>query len=626
MASASPVRDDRAALAGNPTDAQALIQLGADCAERGQTSRAIALFRRAFRCKPTDGAPALVLANLERARGNAQIAADWYHRAIALNPQSANALASYGTNRLESDLMAEAERYSRRALRLDPGSSLAAINLGMALKAQGRTDESLAAFQQAVALRPDYNRARFAACIAHLPMIAEGPDDVLRRRSDYRRALDALATRYAVATPQQRAAAADAVGSMQPFFLPYQGENDRALQATYGSLIANLMQERYPQFRTPLSMPEDEPDGRLRIGFVSAHFQHHSVWKITTYGWLDGLDRSRFRPYCYHLAYRDDAQTGIARRLVPDFRDGPHGFEDWARIIRADRLHALIYPEIGINATTARLATLRLAPVQAIGLGHPQTTGLDTIDYFLSSALMEPPGNESFYTERLVRFPNMGITYIPVPLPRRDLTRAELGIRDDAVLFACCQSLFKYLPRLDHVFPAIAARAPNVQLLFLRLEGETATDIFEQRLARAFDAAGLDYRRHCVIAPRLDAARFAGMLRCADLFLDSIGWSGFNSSIEALLQGLPVLTLPLQACRARHSAAVLTTLGMPDMIARDLDDYIDKAAALAGSPSLRAETAARVRTLAPRLCRDPEPLAAFERFLVEAIRQRAAAG
>src|SRR5262249_58393548 len=86
----------------------------------------------------------------------------------------------------------------------------------------------------------------------------------------------------------------------------------------------------------------------------------------------------------------------------------------WREIILADALHILIYPEIGMGPVAAQLAAQRLAPAQCNFAGHPETSGYPTLDYFLSSELMEPPDGQQHYTERLVRLPNMSTYYEPV--------------------------------------------------------------------------------------------------------------------------------------------------------------------------------------------------------------------
>ena len=133
---------------------------------------------------------------------------------------------------------------------------------------------------------------------------------------------------------------------------------------------------------------------------------------------------------------------------------------------------------------TERLAGLRLAPVQATSWGHPDTSGLPTVDDYLSSDLMEPPDAQAHYTEHLVRLPNLSIWYEPPALTAAALSRSDIGVPQEAVVYWCCQSLYKYLPRFDGIFARIAAAVPDARFLFIEYpHGQRVNAIFRERLA-----------------------------------------------------------------------------------------------------------------------------------------------
>ena len=115
---------------------------------------------------------------------------------------------------------------------------------------------------------------------------------------------------------------------------------------------------------------------------------------------------------------------------------------------------------------TIKLGSLRLAPVQMTSWGHPNTSGLPTIDYYLSSDLMESENAEEYYSEKLVRLPNLGICHQPLPIRPKPVSKTDLGIKDSEIMFWCCQSLFKYLPQHDDVFPRIARNLDRAKFVF----------------------------------------------------------------------------------------------------------------------------------------------------------------
>ena len=205
------------------------------------------------------------------------------------------------------------------------------------------------------------------------------------------------------------------------------------------------------------------------MGIASGFFSQHSIWKIPTKGWVENLDKTRFKLYGYYLGQHADEATETARKSFSQFMTGPLTVERWAELIRGDDLHVLIFPEIGMDGMSLQLAALRLAAVQAMSFGHPETSGLPSVDYYLGSELMEDTGADAHYTERLVRLPNLAIYYTPPPTALVDLARADIGLRSNATAYWCCQSLHKYLPQHDIVFPRIAELVNDCRFILHQL-------------------------------------------------------------------------------------------------------------------------------------------------------------
>jgi predicted O-linked N-acetylglucosamine transferase (SPINDLY family) len=243
------------------------------------------------------------------------------------------------------------------------------------------------------------------------------------------------------------------------------------------------------------------------------------------------------------------------------------------------------------------------------------------MDYFLSSELMEPADADAHYSERLVRLPNLSIYYEPAELRSVALDRAQLGLREEAVVYWCCQSLPKYLPQFDEVFPRIAAAVPGCQFTFIEFAaGPSVTQAFKARLDRAFAAAGLKASEHCVFLPRLSPDHFAAAIGECDILLDSIGWSGCNSILESLVHDRPIVTYAGEMMRARHSAAILTMMGLGETIAPTVDDYVAIAGRLGQDSAMRASLSSRIAASKHRVYRDMDCIKALEAFLERAVR------
>jgi protein O-GlcNAc transferase len=506
------------------------------------------------------------------------------------------------------------------ALRIDPNSFAAHYNLGMALRGEAGIAEAREHFSRALALKPDFLEAELACCMAELPALYQYPAEIDERRAAYANRLKPL--REKLAKGNGPAALVDAIGSHQPFYLPYQGRNDRELQSLYGAAVCSALGAR---FATPVSPPPPAAQEPIRLGIVSGFFRQHSNWKIPIKGWLKMLNRDRFRVFGYHTGVERDGETAAAATLCDGFRAGPLSLEGWRSAIGADAPHVLLFPEIGMDKVSAQLAGMRLAEVQCTSWGHPVTSGFPTIDYFISSDLMEPANEEMHYSEKLVRLPNLSIYYEPVDVPPVQIGRAELGLRGDAAVYWCAQSLPKYLPQYDEVFARIASEVPGCQFVFIEFAGgKGVTEMFKARLDRTFDAIGLKARDHCVFLPRLAPERFAAAIGRCDIVLDSIGWSGCNSILESLAHDLPIVTLAGELMRGRHAAAILHRMDVRETTAGSVEEYISIAAALGSDRARRGEASSRISSNKHRVYRDLECIVGLESFIEQAVRGRGA--
>lgn len=605
----------RRAIAIKPDYPEAHYNLGSALRELGLHEEAIASFDRSLKLRPdfakahnNRGASLEALERLEEARAA-------YANAVALAPDFADACRNLGRVLLQLDRGEEAIEVFNTALRLRPDDAESWYLRGRLFVDLGRNDEALADLAQALALKPGHAGARFAECIAELAIVYNDEAEIGRRRAAYERKLRLLAAD--VAADRLNGDLVTAVGAQAPFLLAYQGGNDRPLQEIYGGMVHAIVARAFEPAALP---PPPAPGEPIRVGIVSAHFFGHSNWKIPIKGWLGQLDRSRFRITGYHLGVTRDANTDAAARLCDRFVHRPHDVKGWREEILADAPHALIYPGLLMDTQSLQLAAQRLAPVQMTSWGHPETSGLPTLDYFLSSDLMEPEDAQQHYTEKLVRLPNLSIYYAPVNTPPEPVTRAELGLRDSATVFWSAQSLYKYLPQHDDIYARIAKEAGDCQIVFVRHHGGGVTEVVKARLARAFARHGLDADRHCVFVPRMSQGKFVAAAGLADILLDSIGWSACNSALESLAHDLPIVTYAGPMMRGRHSAAILTMLGVPETIAATPDDVVHIAVELARNPEKRRAVVARMAREKHRLYFDRAPVTALEDLLANAVR------
>jgi protein O-GlcNAc transferase len=560
----------RAAIAADPNHAAAHANLGALLRDLGRPGEAAPLLERALELDPSLTPPAFNLAMLRIDQRDWRAAGELLDRYLAVRADDANA------------------HYWR----------------GNAAMGQGDAAAARASYAQAVMLQAEHAQARWGFAMAQLPAVPASAQEQAEGLSNFARELEALQQWCSERDP---AALAPAVGAQQPFYLAYIEEDHADLLRRYGALCTTLIGAWAKKVGVP--PPAAKHAGKLKIGIVSAHIHSHSVWHALLRGWLQHLDRERFELHVFHTGGTSDAETAWAGRQAR-LHQRLGEWTAWAKAISDQRFDALIYPEIGMDATTLRLASLRLARVQLAGWGHPLTTGLGTIDGYVSAAAFEPEGAQAHYTEQLLALPRLGCAYQPYGTTPQSLDLAAWGIAATDTLLLCPGVPFKYAPQHDAALVEIARRCPGAKLVFFRPAGEHARKL-EERLRAAFDAGGVDFAAAVRLIPWQSQAAFFGLLKRAAVFLDTFGFSGFNTVMQAVECGTPVVAWEGRFMRGRFASAVLRELQLPEWIASSHEDFVAKVARLAADADVRAKVTQQLGQRAPGLYGDQASVAAL---------------
>jgi len=603
--------------AASPGDIDARLNLALILKSTGDLSGAAAQFENILASHPRQPECHLNLAEIHARQGMDDLALAHAHKALEFGPKAAGFHNNLGNVYRAMRRHAEAVAQYDEAIRLDPDLYMSFYNRGLSLRSLGMIAAAQQSFVNALERRPDFLEARLAACMANLLPLYRSPEEMASCRASYEKDLTEL--NLELQRLNDPASLTDAIGSHQPFYLPYQAELDLPLQASYGLIATRVMERRYEPFAPHVAGATARP---IKIGIVSGFFRRHSNWRIPIKGWIGQLNRERHAVIGYHTGSERDAETELASSTCAKFVEGLTSLDDWRKAILGDAPDVLIYPEIGMDKISNQLAAQRLAGVQCCSWGHPVTSGLATIDHFLSSELMEPPDAQTHYSENLVRLPNLSVYCEKPPAPARQFQRQELNLRSTAVKFWCCQSLPKYLPQHDDVFPRIALKVGDCQFAFIEFpDSRFLTDIFLRRMDDAFARYGLNAAEHCVMLPRLTADDFLAAMGAFDVLLDSIGWSGCNSTLDSLVHDLPIVTLAGKFMRGRHTAAILEMMNMGDTVAADLSQYVERAGSLGREPQHRKEFSDRIARNKHRVYEDAACIGGLEQFLAAAIRR-----
>jgi len=607
----------RRALALRPDHAEALCNLGNTLQAQGDPQQAMVCYQSALALKPDYAQAHSNLGNVLKSSGRLADAVTCYRRALSAKPDYSEAHNNLGIVLFEQGQLDEAAASFERALAHRPGNAEAHNNLGNVMREQGRADAALACYRRALALKPDYAEARLDLAISAIPVFAGSVAEGGAAYADFTRALDEL-TGWCSPDPGKLG---NAVGSNQPFYLAYRPFDVTSLLSRYGELVcaaaAAWWRGQYGN-GADVCVPRD----RIRLAVVSGQVRQHPVWEVVLRGIVAQLDRRAFEVFIYHTGVITDQETAWASSQVDRFIQGPKPTPAWLAQIRQDRPDVLFYPEVGMDHATCALAALRLAPLQLAGWGHPVTTGLPSMDLFLSAQLLEPVLAEQHYREKLVLLPGTGVCTQPSALAAKPWGGAA---RQSGVLrFALCQQPIKFDPA-DDALVARIARAVGASEFWLASPGKLswATARLRDRLAVAFRAHGLDPDAHLRVMPWLAREHFLDFLDEMDIGLDCPAFSGYTTAWQALQRGLPMVTLEGEFLRQRLAAGLLRQVGITDGIAHSREQYVDIAVRWAQQCRQPAQWAARreaLRRAAPAANHNIAAVRAFEQTLIAAVR------
>jgi protein O-GlcNAc transferase len=238
--------------------------------------------------------------------------------------------------------------------------------------------------------------------------------------------------------------------------LAYQELNHRDVLTRFGDACMQAM-----SFMQPVSTTCSATTTKIKLGVVSEFFQSHSVWEALIKGWVDGLDPNVIELHLFDLGKAQDEQTQYAKAHAHRYTKCPPDVKACIAEIEASHLDVLIYPDLGISAMAYRLASLRLAPVQWATWGHPETTGLRTIDSFVSADALEPDDAQAHYVEPLIRLPNLGCAVSSPTMQARAPDWAAHGLDLTRPMLVCGGTPFKYSAAFDELLVNVAKQNPS---------------------------------------------------------------------------------------------------------------------------------------------------------------------
>lgn len=531
---------------------------------------------------------------------------------LRVQPDQGGAQLYYGAVLRSLNRIPEAQAAFTAAHRLYPGQTAPLTNLAVLAKEQGQIEQARHWLQKAYDLSGD--PALLFRRMGALPIICQSREEILAVRETLREeTLRFQAQGFTLSQPVTE------IGQTC-FLLAYHALDDKPLQEAVAALYRHAcpaLTQTAPHCLPDQRRPPD-PDQRIRIGFVSEHFFLHTIGQLN-HGLIKALPRDRFHvTVCLTPRPMDRLRQEICESADALVELVPGNLEETRRRIASQRLDLLYYTDIGMTPFTYFLAFSRLAPVQTVTWGHPDTTGIPNLDYFLSCDAMEPPDGARHYSETLVRLPGPTVLYPRPQFAMPFKSRAGYGLPEDAHLYVCPQSLFKIHPDYDALLVEILRRDPKGLLVFVTGRYRSVWEILHARIART----GPDVAHRIVAVPPLSTIDFVGLMAVSDVMLDPLHYSGGNTSLEAFSQGVPIVTWPGAFMRGRHTYGWYKLMGVDGLVAKDWQQYVDLAVLYGTRADARHEARRVLRERAGRLYQRTDSIAVLADVLEQAARSR----
>jgi len=515
-------------------------------------------------------------------------AVDAFGRAVALAPRHAAYRVHLGAAQTNAGRAGEAVRTLEAALALEPRSTAAWINLGNACQRAGDADRAIEALERAIALDP----AR-AAAHNNLGNLLKETGRVGEAMAAYRRALDADPTLVTAAS--NMLVAQKLLDDRTPV---------EVLDAHRA--WARAVERDVPP-RASVRPGVDVPDRPLRLGYLSP--DAHVALPAFVRPVFASHDRERFRVHAYYNnPQRDERDPAIAARVT---RRVLAGLDDAraAALVAADDLDLLV--DLAGHTGHNRLAIFarRPARVTFTWLDYVSTTGMSTIDFRITDAVADPPGEaELAHSERLLRLPVPAWCWTP-PAQAPDPGPPPLA-RAGAPTFGSFNHSMKLTDATLAVWRALFAALPGARLVAVGVPPGAA----RRRVLESLSVAPARVE----FVPRLDDVAYRAMYGRVDVALDPTPFSGATTTLDALWQGVPVVTLPGPWTWSRSSASLLAGMGAEAWIARDVAHYVEIARGLVADAAALAATRGALRA---RVAASPmTDVAGFVRHLEDAYR------
>ncbi|MFL0724396.1 MAG: tetratricopeptide repeat protein [Prochlorococcus sp.] len=599
----------------NPNSPGVLNNIGFAFQAKGDSTTAIDYYYKAISIQPDCHEALYNLGNASQANGAYDVAVSFYNKALSVKHNYPDALNNIGlVLQQQGDLIAAINSYNK-ALSFRPDHPETLSNLGTALRKKGDLAKAIDIYNNALAIKP------------YCPELLLNLGNALQEQAEFKACIETY-TKALTIDPNSQTLKAALIYSKSHVC-------DWSSLAEQNHWLKDLGIEGDPVPPFSLLALEDEPqkqliraqrffdkrypmisskvihkgNSKLRIGYFSADFYTHATMNLMS-RIFEQHDKNSFEVFAYAYGpFTEDETTKRLKEHVYLYRDFRY-LDDIAAvsIARNDNLDIAVDLKGYTKDNRLGIFALNVAPLQISYLGYPGTTGAKCMDYILADKILIPEGSEKYYSEKVIFMPNSyqcndETKYIP----SINVTRVDHGLPKHGFIFTCFNKSYKITPREFNIWMRLLHKVEH-SIIWLFNSNEYA----KFNLRKEAEKRGISPSR-LIFANRMPLRQHLERHKLGDLFLDTFNVNAHTTASDALMTGLPVLTLPGKSFAARVGASLLAALNLHELIASSEEEYEEKAYKLASDP--KALSALKAKIISARESSSLFNSAAFTRDL-----------
>lgn len=600
----------------------------------GKIDQAVDLLRKAIRLKSDFHQAKYKLGTMLKKTGAFKDAAELFKEVIAAVPDFHKAYFQFGTLLIETGNFSSAREHLAIGLKLKPDDHRMLNNLAIAYQELDDVNQAKVYFQQSLQAMPGYEDA-----IRNLALLYEKQGEVAKAKNYFLqlaeiREADPLNRWKAnvICSPvmnsvdeiknyrQHVLAQIQSIKSEKiqidvdkltkldihpPSGLIYHGEDDLEIKSSYADLFKSI-----PQVKLP-----DKQNAKPRIGFVVTG-GHEGVFIKCVAGILNEINTVKFEVYvvCSFPNGERILKPAIRNEAIT-FVQIPKSLESAVKLLASLNFDLLHYWEVGTDVYNYFIPYFKPTRIQCTSWGWPITSGIPTMDYFLTASGLDNKESQVHFSEKLVYFDHLPFYYYKPQIPALDKAREDFGLPVDGYIYLCTQNVRKIHPEFDQLVEKILSLDNNGQIVFLGDKEPNISELFRKRIKTVSRFSDRIY-----VLPRLDSHAYFNMLNLADVILDTTHYTGgANTNCDAFALGKPVVTLQGRFHRGRFTTAMYQRMDIKDLTASSREQYVEIATRVTNDMGFRQKISETIKMNSDRVFENKLAVSELENFFEQVI-------